>query len=107
VIAARLGDYLVYGWLTQMQIDAVSSISARRAARRAARQDEEERREAVRRYQRLACELGFLRDKIVRGVAGPEALQREGELISAVRLLLPLTAPAAPGRTPRPAGVSW
>src|SRR6185503_7514305 len=53
VIAARLGDYLVYGWLNQMQIDAVSSISARRAARRAARQDGEERREAVRRYQRL------------------------------------------------------
>ena len=107
VIAARLGDYLVYGWLNQMQIDAVSSISARRAARRAARQDGEERREAVRRYQRLSCELGFLRDKIVRGVAGPEALDREGELIAAVRLLLPLTAPASPGRTPRPAGVGW
>ncbi len=107
VIEARLGDYRVYGWLDQAQIDAVSSISARRAARRAARRDGDERRDAVRRYQRLCCELGFLRDKIVRGVAGTEAVEREGELISSVRLLLPLTTAGTPSPALASTALSW
>ena len=41
----------------------------------------------MRTYQRLAVELAFLRDKAVRGVAGPEILDRERAIISALRAL--------------------
>ena len=87
VLAARLADYAVYGWLDRDEIPSLVSITGRRAARRRLKQTSPEAAQAMRTYQRLAVELAFLRDKAVRGVAGPEILDRERAIISALRAL--------------------
>jgi hypothetical protein len=45
-------------------------------------------RQRVRELQRAGVDLGLLRDRLVRGVAGERELQREAQLIAAVRHLL-------------------
>ena len=87
VLAARLGDYVVYGWLAREEIPSLVSLSGRLAARRRAKPQGAEVAQGVRAYQRLAVELAFLRDKIVRGVAGPDVLDRERSLIAALRAM--------------------
>ncbi len=44
-----------------------------------------QRRQRVRVFQRTGMDLGVLRDRLVRGVAGPAELARERDLIATMR----------------------
>lgn len=85
LVAARLRDYTAYGWLKPAQIPYIAAPNGRRAARRHAKQFGRAQRDRVREFQRDGTELGLVRDRIVRGVAGRSELPREAELIAALR----------------------
>ncbi len=111
VIAARLHDYTAYGWIKAAHVPFVVEPRARRAARRGARKLGKSPRRTVREFQRCGVELGLLRDRMVRGVAGASERQRERELVDRFRLLR--SQVVLPGLTgadavPRPtAASSW
>lgn len=111
VLAARLGDYAAFGWLPRAYLAFIVTGNGRRAARRYARSLEAEHRDVLRQFQRTGLELGLLRDRVVRGVVDHSELQRERELLTAMRLLraqvrLPPPAPAA-GADPSEVASSW
>ncbi|MBA3310871.1 MAG: PrsW family intramembrane metalloprotease [Nocardioidaceae bacterium] len=85
VIAARLRDYTAYGWLKADQLPYIVSGAGRRAARRHSKQFGKAERDRVRAFQRTGMDLGLLRDRIVRGVAGATELPKERDLIAAMR----------------------
>lgn len=85
LVAARLHDYTAFGWLKPGQIPYIAATRGRRAARRHAKQFGSAQRARVREFQRDGTELGLVRDRIVRGVAGRNELPREAELIAALR----------------------
>ena len=110
-IAARLGDYTVYGWISEQQIPFVVDSRARRAARREARRLGKTQRRTVRQFQRCGVELGVLRDRMVRGVAGPDQRAEERRLVAEYRALrsrvvLPGISDSGPGRSATAAS-SW
>jgi hypothetical protein len=82
VIAARLHDYTVFGWLKAAHVPFIVSGRGRRRARRYARRFGKAESQRLRAFQRAGLDLGLLRDRLVRGVAGPSELPREGELIA-------------------------
>ena len=97
VLAARLGDYTAFGWLPATHVFYIATFKGRRLARRHVEALSPADRDALRRFQRVGGELGMLRDRLVRGVAGPDELPREEELIRQLRALrdrvtLPSTA---------------
>jgi len=87
VIAARLHDYTVFGWLRAAHIPFIVSQHDRRRARRYVRRFGKAEAARLRSFQRAGLDLGILRDRLVRGVAGPAELARERELISTMRSL--------------------
>lgn len=87
VIAARLHDYTVFGWLKAAHVPFIVSGRDRRRARRYARRFGKAESQRLRAFQRAGLDLGVLRDRLVRGVAGPAELPRERELISVMRSL--------------------
>jgi RsiW-degrading membrane proteinase PrsW (M82 family) len=106
ILATRLSDYVAYGWLTPRHIAGVATVKARASARRSARRRGSRDLGNVRSYQRVACELGFVRDKIARGVAGQDTLVREAELLASLRVLAPLVDTGFAG-TYAPASSIW
>jgi hypothetical protein len=88
VLAARLNDYTVYGWLKPAQIPYLVERADRAAFRRQARALGRPELEKVRTVQRTGVDLATLRDRMVRGVASEEELSREGNLITELRDLL-------------------
>lgn len=87
VIGARLQDYATFGWLTPDQLPYIVIPARRRQARRHVRQLGKAERERLRTFQRTGVELGVLRDRLVRGVAGQQVLGRERTLIATMRSL--------------------
>ncbi len=87
VIAARLHDYAAFGWLRAAHVPFIISERDRRRARRYARRFGKAEAQRVRAFQRAGIDLGLLRDRMVRGVAGSSALPRERELIATMRSL--------------------
>ncbi len=85
MVTARLHDYTTFGWLRPEHIEFIVSRSGRRRARAHARQFGKPEVRRVRSFQRTGVELGLLRDRMVRGVAGAAELPRERELIEAMR----------------------
>jgi protease PrsW len=106
ILATRLGDYVAYGWLTPRHIAGVSTVKARSTARRLARRHGSPDIGDVRNYQRVACELGFIRDKLARGVAGKDTVVREAELLASLRVLAPKVDPGFAGAY-APAASIW
>jgi RsiW-degrading membrane proteinase PrsW (M82 family) len=106
ILATRLSDYVAYGWLTPRHIAGVATVKARASARRSARHRGSRDLGNVRSYQRVACELGFVRDKIARGVAGQDTLVREAQLLASLRVLAPLVDTGFAG-TYAPASSIW
>jgi RsiW-degrading membrane proteinase PrsW (M82 family) len=106
ILATRLGDYAAYGWLTPRHIAGVSTVKARSTARRLARRHGSPDIGDVRNYQRVACELGFIRDKLARGVAGKDTVVREAELLASLRVLAPKVDPGFAGAY-APAASIW
>jgi protease PrsW len=86
-IAARLGDYTVYGWMKEAEIPFIVEAHSRRAARREARRLGRAQRRTVREFQRCGMALGVLRDRMVRGVAGAGERQTERDLVARFRTL--------------------
>ncbi|MGH3504936.1 MAG: PrsW family intramembrane metalloprotease, partial [Nocardioidaceae bacterium] len=111
VIAARLRDYTTFGWLKAEHIDYIASARGRREARRNVKRLGKVERERVRQYQQAGMNLGLLRDRLVRGVAGHKELTRERELIATMRafrgqVILPVPDEAGVQDTAR-ASSSW
>lgn len=106
ILATRLSDYVAYGWLTPRHVAGVSTMRARMTARRSARRLGSPDLADVRTYQRVACELGFIRDKIARGVAGRDTHAREAELLASLRVLAPIVDTGFAG-TRAPASSIW
>jgi RsiW-degrading membrane proteinase PrsW (M82 family) len=111
VIRARLHDYTSFGWLRPDHIDFIATWSGRRRARAYARAFGKTEQKRVRDFQRTGTDLGILRDRMVRGVAGAQDLPRERELIQAMRafrgrVMLPDISEAPLDRR-MPATSSW
>lgn len=87
VLAARLRDYSAFGWLQREIVDFVVTPKARRAARRHTRDLSKAELAKVRAFQRVGVDLAVLRDRMVRGVAGRHAPERERHLIADLRRL--------------------
>ncbi len=87
VIAARLLDYTAFGWIKADQIPYIVTWRGRRQSRRYARGFGRAERDRVRAFQRAGVDLGVLRDRLVRGVAGEAELPREQNLLAAMRAL--------------------
>ncbi len=85
VIAARLNDYTAFGWLKPEHVPYIVSRSGRQQARQHVKQFGKTERRRLRAFQRTGVDLGVLRDRLVRGVAGPSELPRERELIATMR----------------------
>lgn len=85
VIAARLLDYTAFGWLKAEHVPYIVTARGRREARRHVRPLGRAERDRLRTFQRSGMDLGLLRDRLVRGVAGPAALPRERVLIATLR----------------------
>ncbi len=85
VIAARLHDYTAFGWLRTAHVPFIVSTSGRRRARIHVRGFGKVEADRVRAFQRAGMDLGVLRDRLVRGVAGPAELARERDLIATMR----------------------
>lgn len=87
VISARLHDYTAYGWLRAAHVPFIVSQRERRRARHYVRRFGKAEAQRLRAFQRAGLDLGLLRDRLVRGVAGPAELTRERELIATIRSL--------------------
>ncbi len=87
VIAARLLDYTTFGWLDAADVPYIVTGKGRREARGHVRALSRAERQLLKTFQRAGIDLGLLRDRLVRGVAGPAALPRERELIATLRSL--------------------
>ncbi len=85
MVTARLHDYTSFGWLRPEHIDFIGGRTGRRLARAHARQFGKPELRRVREFQRTGVDLGLLRDRMVRGVAGAAELPRERQLIEAMR----------------------
>lgn len=85
VIAARLRDYSVFGWMPYEQVRFIATSRGRRRARRHVKPLGAVDREVLRSFQQVGVDLGVLRDRLVRGVAGADELSRERDLITALR----------------------
>lgn len=87
VIRARLGDYASFGWLPPAQVEFIATVRGRRKARRHVKPLGAAERLTLRSFQQVGVDLGVLRDRLVRGVAGRQELPREQELIRQLREL--------------------
>jgi RsiW-degrading membrane proteinase PrsW (M82 family) len=78
IIARHLGVYVSTGWLTRSEVAMLASLPARREARAWAQRTGGPRAHAAMRdFQDLGAELAFLRDRLVRGTAPPDAQTHE------------------------------
>jgi RsiW-degrading membrane proteinase PrsW (M82 family) len=88
LIARHLAIYGSTGWLTQREVGMLASLPARRDARSWARRVGGARAgRAMRDFQELASELAFLRERMARGTAPPDAPQDELAILSAMAQL--------------------
>ncbi|WP_344232572.1 PrsW family intramembrane metalloprotease [Kribbella hippodromi] len=95
MIASRLYDYVRFGWLVPQDVPLIATLRGRKALRQNARRYGPQAEAAAKAFQHNATELAYLRDKIVRQVIGPEALQTEKQLLDELRERRP-TVPFPP-----------
>jgi RsiW-degrading membrane proteinase PrsW (M82 family) len=89
ILAARLDDYVVTGWLRPWQADAIATGRGRRGVIRSAGQYGPFGRQHARAWLSSGVDLGAIRDRIVRGVASDDDLATERALLDVVRGVLP------------------
>ena len=85
MIASRLYDYVRFGWLVPQDVPLIATLRGRKALRQNARRYGPQAEASAKAFQQNATELAYLRDKIVRQVIGPEALQTEKQLLDELR----------------------
>ncbi|MEU8221355.1 PrsW family intramembrane metalloprotease [Kribbella sp. NPDC048915] len=85
MIASRLYDYVRFGWLIPQDVPLIATLRGRKALRQNARRYGPQAEAAAKAFQHNATELAYLRDKIVRQVIGPEALDTEKRLLDELR----------------------
>lgn len=86
LVARHLDTYAAHGLFTPAEVVMLSSLSHRRAARDwAQRVGGRPARKAMLALHDEATELAFLRARIERGTAGPDAADEERRLIEAIR----------------------
>jgi RsiW-degrading membrane proteinase PrsW (M82 family) len=85
LIGQHLQPYLRSGWFTPAEVAMLTTMSQRRAARAwAAGVAGGSGKRAMRAFQASATELAFLRNRMTRGTAGPDAPTVERALLRAV-----------------------
>jgi RsiW-degrading membrane proteinase PrsW (M82 family) len=93
VVAARLDDYVVAGWLRPWQADAIATSRGRRDVLRRAGSYGPYARQHARAWLASGIDLATVRDRIVRGVATSDDLHAERALLDVVRGVLPRHRP--------------
>jgi RsiW-degrading membrane proteinase PrsW (M82 family) len=85
LIARHLAVYARTGWLTRAEVAMLASLPTRREARGwADRTGGAAAGEAMRDFQEFGSELAFLRERMVRGSASPDAPSHELALLAAM-----------------------
>ncbi len=85
LIGRHLAVYSRTGWLTRAEVAMLASLTTRREARGwAARTGGAGADEAMRDFQELGSELAFLRERMARGSAPPDARSHELALLAAM-----------------------
>ncbi len=85
LIARHLQVYASTGWLTPQEVGMLASLPARRDARGWARRTGGGRAHlAMRQFQELGSELAFLRERMSRGTAQPDARTQEYAILAAM-----------------------
>jgi RsiW-degrading membrane proteinase PrsW (M82 family) len=85
IVAEHLPRFAAAGWIGWDEVPWLASMRARRRWRRAARARGGRRaHEAVRQYQTAVTELGFLSDRITRGLVGHDAPRWHAEIMHEV-----------------------
>jgi hypothetical protein len=88
LVARHLAVYATTGWLTPAEVAMLASLPARRDARNwAARTGGGSARQAMRDFQELGSELAFLRERMARGTAPPDAATQEYAMLATVSSL--------------------
>ena len=85
MIASRLYDYVRFGWLVPQDVPLIATLRGRKALRQNAKRYGPQAEAAAKAFQQNATELAYLRDKIVRQVIGPDALETEKQLLDELR----------------------
>ncbi|MEV5965731.1 PrsW family intramembrane metalloprotease [Kribbella sp. NPDC051952] len=85
MIASRLYDYVRFGWLVPQDVPLIATLRGRKALRQNAKRYGAQAEAAAKAFQQNATELAYLRDKIVRQVIGPDALETEKKLLDELR----------------------
>ncbi|WP_246486978.1 hypothetical protein [Kribbella qitaiheensis] len=85
MIASRLYDYVRFGWLIPQDVPLIATLRGRKALRQNAKRYGSQAEAAAKAFQHNATELAYLRDKIVRQVIGPDALETEKQLLDELR----------------------
>jgi len=85
MIASRLYDYVRFGWLVPQDVPLIATLRGRKALRQNAKRYGAQAETAAKAFQHNATELAYLRDKIVRQVIGPDALETEKKLLDELR----------------------
>lgn len=81
VVASRLRDYVPSGWLTEPEVQSLSSMRASLAARRWARSLGSGAQASMRAYQRAATRLAYARQDLYTGHTGNRARVEEAVLL--------------------------
>jgi protease PrsW len=82
VVAAELPGFAWAGWIAPSEVGLLASLAGRRGWRAAVRrQAGKEAAKAVAAYQATVTELAFLRNRMARGTAGPNAQRWHDELV--------------------------
>lgn len=88
LISRHLAVYGSTGWLTPAEVAMLASLPARRDARDwAARTGGQTARRAMRDFQEMGSELAFLRERMARGTAAPDAATQEYAMLATLSAL--------------------
>ncbi len=88
LIQKNLTVYRSTGWLAEAEVGMLGSLAVRRQAREWARgRGGPSAEHAMRSFQDLGSELAFLRERMVRGTAGPRARDQELKILTEMTAL--------------------
>lgn len=85
IVATQLAGMVAAGWVQPEEVRPLASLGGRQRWRNAVKERSgTEAAKAIRDYHTAVTELAFLRDRMARGVAGPDAAECQHELVTAL-----------------------